>query len=237
VTVASISVIVPCYNTERYLGAALESVVAQRPAPLEVIVVDDGSTDGSGAVAESFGGVVRCYRHPHRGISAARNAGLAMARGDTVAFLDADDLWPQGSLACRLDRLTADDSLAYVSGLVEQFLSPELPEEVRQTLLCPPGLSRARCAGAMLIRQATIARVGSFDETLRVGETLDWVARADLAGLTHQIAEHVVLQRRIHETNTGSTNRNLRADYLQMLKKSLDRQRATGAPASRPVDG
>ncbi len=234
---ADISVIVPCYDTRRYLGEALESALAQRPAPAEVIVVDDGSTDGSPEIAESFGERVRCHRTSHRGISPARNTGLALARGALVAFLDADDVWTTDSLACRLEALEAGNRPECAAGLVEQFVSPELPDDVRQALACPPGTSRGRLAGALLVRREVFERVGSFEETLRVGETLDWVARADAAGVVTCTVERVVLRRRLHDANTGTRERDLRADYLRVLKGSLDRRRAAADRSAGPPPG
>lgn len=87
-----VSVVVPCFNAERWLGAALDSALAQTWAPLEVIVVDDGSTDGSVDVARSFGDRVTVLTGPNQGPSAARNRGLGVARGEHVQFLDSDDL-------------------------------------------------------------------------------------------------------------------------------------------------
>jgi glycosyltransferase involved in cell wall biosynthesis len=94
-----VSVVIPSFNGERYLGAAISSALDQSLPPLEVIVVDDGSTDGSAGVALSFGPRVRLIRQPNRGSAAARNAGLFAAKGSWVAFLDQDDLWDPAKLA------------------------------------------------------------------------------------------------------------------------------------------
>ena len=96
----ALSVIIPVWNGERYLGEAIESVLAQEAAPpMELIVVDDGSEDGSTAVAERFGPTVRCARIAHSGLAAARNAGLVLARGEYLLHLDADDVLPPRSIA------------------------------------------------------------------------------------------------------------------------------------------
>jgi glycosyltransferase involved in cell wall biosynthesis len=229
-----ISVIIPCRDTARYLGAAIESVLAQSPVPDEVLVVDDGSTDGSADIAERFGAPVRCDRQPHRGISLTRNRGLALATGDLIAFLDADDLWTPDSLAVRLACLTSDAAAGIATGLVEQFVSPELPDETQRTLLCPPGTQSGTVGGTMLVRREVFEQVGHFDPSFRIGETIDWVARARTHGVVVREVDRVVLRRRIHDANTGLTARPSRGDYLRVLKASIDRQRATTPAPPRP---
>ena len=100
-----LSVIIPCYNVEAHVGTAVRSALAQQGVELEVLVVDDGSTDGTAAVVEALlpeaGGRMRLLRGPHRGASAARNRGLAEARGTYVQFLDADDALLPGKLAAQ----------------------------------------------------------------------------------------------------------------------------------------
>ena len=222
-----LTVVVPCHNAARYLSDALASICDQSLQPAEVVVIDDGSTDDSHLVAERFAPLVRCIRQDNRGISEARNRGIALATGDVIAFLDADDLWTDGSLASRADVLAADPTIDCVAGMVEQFISPELPDEIRRTLVCPPGASAARVAGTMLVRRAVFDRVGLFDAAFHVGETLDWVARADAAGTVTRTVESIVLRRRIHGANTTARNARVKSDYLRVLKASLDRRRAS----------
>ena len=117
-----VSAIVPVHNGERYLGAALESIFAQRYEPLEVIVVDDGSRDGSVAVAAQF--AVRLVRQENRGVAAARNRGLAEARGDLLAFLDQDDAWPPGKLDTQVAFLAANPAVDFVLGAIAVLAEP-----------------------------------------------------------------------------------------------------------------
>lgn len=222
----SISVLIPCFNAERYVGEALGSVLQQSLAPAEIIVIDDGSTDRSMEVVRREAPGARVVRQPNGGISRARNHALRLASGEALAFLDADDTWPPDSLARRVAVLEADPALLAAAGLVDQFVSPELPDDVRRSLGAAPGALAARVAGAMLLRRQAIERVGEFDETLRVGETVDWVARADALGVAFGTIDHVVLRRRIHETNTGRRMTQDRSDYLRVLKASIDRRRA-----------
>ena len=94
-----VSVVIPVHDGERYLAAAIESVLEQTLPPAEVIVVDDGSTDSSVQVAERYAPQgVRCHSQANAGGGAARNRGVALSEGDFIAFLDADDLWELGKL-------------------------------------------------------------------------------------------------------------------------------------------
>ncbi|MGH7582275.1 MAG: glycosyltransferase family 2 protein [Gemmatimonadales bacterium] len=222
--------IVPCYNTERYLPAALGSICSQDCRVDEVLVIDDGSIDGSAAIADRWGAPVRCLRQPHGGAAAARNIGLDAARGDVLAFLDADDTWTPGSLSSRLDALAAAPDAGCAAGFTEQFISPDMIEDVGSRREPPAEPSRGRVLGAIVVRRGVVERIGRFDPTLRVGDTIDWVARIDAAGIATVTIERVVLRRRIHGANMGVQHREWRADYLRMLKQSLDRRRERPSP-------
>jgi glycosyltransferase involved in cell wall biosynthesis len=232
VTTPLISVIIPVYNGERYLGEAIESVLAEAYAPLELLVVDDGSSDGSAALAEGYGPRVQCYRQPHRGLAESLNYGMAQSQGMLLAFNDADDVWMPGKLARQTAALAADPTLDMVFGHVQQFISPELAD-----LQPPPRLDREPLKGihqgAMLIRRAALARTQGFDPTWRVAVTADWYLRALDAGLTYAIQPEVVMRRRVHGSNLTRHERQNYQEYLEILKRSLDRRRASRPDAPR----
>ena len=154
-----ISAIIVVYNGERYLAEAIESILAQTHPPSELIVVDDGSTDGTATIARGFAEVRYQYR-PNGGIGAARNLGLELARGDFIAFLDADDLWMPEKLAQQAAAFAADPQLGIVTGLIEQFHSPELDPAIAATIHCPRDPMPGHSFGAMLIRREVFSRVG-----------------------------------------------------------------------------
>lgn len=219
-----VSVVLPVYDRERYVGEAIESVLGQTYPVHELIVVDDGSTDGSVAVAERHARRgVTILRRANGGIGAARNTGIAAVTGDLVAFIDSDDVWLPDKLARQVDVLRADDGVQLVFGHLVEFLSPDREAELAGTLrlaLDPvPGL----CATTLLVRHDALRRIGPFDEALRVGEFIDWMARARDLGLTSRVLPETVARRRVHGGNTVLTRSN--ADYLRMIKSTLDRRR------------
>jgi len=229
-TESLISVIIPVYNGEKYLAEAIESVLAQTCRPIEIIVVDDGSTDRSADVARSFSEAVRYYYQPNSGSGAARNTGVKTARGSLLAFLDADDLWVKEKLSCQMPMLEADPSPDMVFGHVSHFYSPDLDEGMRKKVACPAGALPGYHAGTLLIRRDTFLHVGLFNPALQCGEFLDWSFRAKEKGLKELLLPDVLMKRRIHSSNMGILKRNTHtanthADYVRILKSSLDRRR------------
>jgi len=221
-----ISVVIPCYNAEAYLAQAIESALRQEAGLLEVVVIDDGSTDGSAGVARHFGGAVRYEYQANAGISAARNRGVELSVGRYLAFLDADDVWPEGSLQSRVDILRVHPGTACVFGAVEEFVSPDLHEDSGSRIRLAHPAQPARLAGSMLIEREAFLRVGFFDPRLTVGETIDWVARAEDVGISVRTADAVVLRRRIHRDNTVTREKARQNDYLRALRTTLARRRA-----------
>jgi len=218
--------VIGVYNAEAYLAEAVDSVLMQDYRPLELIVVDDGSTDGSGEVAQRYE-EVRLIQQANAGNGSARNTGLRAATGEFLAFLDADDRFTPGKLSLQMRALDEDPDLDMVFGHVQEFVSPELDEETRATIRPPAATPMPWTApNLMLIRRASFDRVGLFSTAVRVGVTVDWFARADEAGLRHRILPQTVLERRLHTQNNGLRERDSRSQYLQVLKAALDRRRA-----------
>jgi glycosyltransferase involved in cell wall biosynthesis len=228
-----ISVMIGVFNAAPYLGEAIESVLAQDYEPVELIVVDDGSTDGSGDVARGFPGI-RVVRQENAGNGAARNRAVEEAIGAFYAFLDADDRFTPGKLSLQKEALDADPELDMVFGHVREFLSPDLDEETRKTIRPPaPEPMPWTAPNLMLIRRESFHRVGQFTTAVRVGVTVDWFARASEAGLRYSILPEVVLERRLHTQNNGLRERASRTQYLEVIRQAMERRRAAALPDSR----
>lgn len=220
-----VSVVIPAFNGAQYLAEALDSVLRQTYAPIELTVIDDGSTDDTREVVTRFAGQVHYVHQTHQGLGMARNHGVRLSRGDMIAFLDADDVWSETKTARQVARLEAEPTVDMVFGLVEEFHSPELLASGVITNRLREGTLPGYLAGTMLINRHVFWRVGGF-EAWKVGEFVDWYLKAIEAGLTSDIVSEVVLRRRLHAGNMGIRHRAERGDYIRILKNALDRRRA-----------
>jgi glycosyltransferase involved in cell wall biosynthesis len=197
----------PVFNRERFVGEAIQSVLDQTYRPFELIVVDDGSTDGSAALARTFAGVL-VLEQEQAGPGAARNRGVAASRGELLAFLDSDDLMPPNKLELQARHLRQHPETAGVLG--EQELFGADPAHV------PPGFVGQQPLSIM-IRRSTFELVGPFGTDF--GEDLDWLCRAWGAGARIDSIDSVVLRRRVHE---GNITHDLRAGRLAMFRALKD---------------
>ena len=221
-TAEKISVVIPVYNAEPYLKEAIDSVIAQDYQPLELIVIDDGSVDGSAKIARSYPEVHYVYQE-NAGIAGAMNSGCQLATGAYIASLDADDIWKPGKLSLQTKAFAADPDLDMVFGFVEQFLDEAVKSvrEIRQDLGRMPGY----VSSVMLIKRQSFFKVGLYNPNYTVGEFIDWYLRAQEIGLRETVLPDVLLRRRIHDTNTGLLQRDARGDYIKVLKSMVDRRR------------
>lgn len=221
-----VSIIMPTYNTASYVVEAVKSVFTQTYSPIELIAIDDGSTDGTLEILKSFGDNVRIISDgTNVGIGGARNKGIRVARGEYIAFMDSDDIWNPKKLERQMKQLADNASLDISFTMIENFVSPDLSEEIKATRSFPSGPISGQISGTFVIRRATFDRVGELNPLYRVGEFIDWMSRAKEKGLTYDIVPEVLYLRRVHATNT-TANRPAQADYLKIMKAALDRKRA-----------
>ena len=220
-----VTVIIAVYNCEKYLAQAIESVLAQTYKAIEIIIIDDGSTDGSAEVAKSFLPQIKYYFQENSGLAAALNQGISLSQGKLIAFLDSDDLWVADKLTYQMRVFASNPDLEAVFGHVRQFKSPELDEASKQSIQIPVEVIPGYFKGTMLIKREAFERVGWFDSQIKIGDFLDWYLRASEQSLKSLMLPEVVTKRRLHKTNMGIRESKSYSEYLPILKASLDRRR------------
>lgn len=223
------SVVIPAYNAAAYLAEAVRSVCSQTIPPQRIVIVDDGSTDATAAVAHdlrqaALGPAIEIIQQENAGPAAALNRGAALIEDGLIAFQAADDIWMPEKTAWQLQALR--DGADIVFGHAQNFISPELAPAVAATLHCPPDPMPCELASVLLTRVETFRKVGWFAAQDRIGESLDWLGRANDLGLKSVILPQVVARRRLHGRNFSLTRRPDSKEYLQLLKGMLDRRRA-----------
>lgn len=225
---ALVSVIIPVYNGEKYLAEAIESVLSQTYKELEIVLIDDGSTDESASIAKRYGHNVRCFYQPNRGLSAALNHGVHTARGSFFSFLDADDVWVENKITQQMMMFANNPLLDIVFGHVRQFCSPELDVNQKSRLQGFTELLPGYFKGTMLIKREAFSLAGIFDTMWKVGDFVDWYLKALESGLKSVMLPDVLMMRRVHTQNMGIREQAHQRDYVRILKASLDRRRRKG---------
>jgi glycosyltransferase involved in cell wall biosynthesis len=220
-----VSVIIPAYNAAPYISAAISSVLEQEYEYLEIIVVDDGSTDGTAEVAATFGDRIRYFRIPNSGPSAARNFGIAKATGKYVAFLDADDWWFPGKIKTQLDILKNDTLVAFVCA---DWFNGENGDEEKTSALSSgyKALHEPASFDLMLdenfvntstvvVERDKLIKNGLFNERLRGAEDRHLWIRL-LTGGDAYICREILAFRRYHPGNTTATLSFIESQVMMM---------------------
>lgn len=226
-----VSAIIPVYNGEDFLADAISSIIRQNYEPLEIIVVDDGSTDGTASIAQGFPGVNYVYQE-NQGAPAARNRGLQMARGNLIGFLDADDLRSDDKLAFQTSWFRKKPSAEIIVGYTQRMQlikHREAKPEFRNYLEPVLGMNFI----ASLFRRSVFDKVGLIDETFPHCDDWDWFMRAKELGVGMLVHKEVSRFYRRHDNNI--TNKlDIENHYkMLMLKRSLDRRRPDKKGAAR----
>lgn len=242
-----ISITIPVYNRAAYIQEAIESIVRQRYAPLEIWAVDDGSTDAGAEIiarlakqlAEQNPPISLHYHYQeNQGPAAARNWGIQSATGAFLAFLDADDRWPTGVLHRHMAYLQAHPQTDAVQGMTQPFRANHHDEQASHTsnpfeargeyeepteelgeLTWSPKMDSG------LFRRAVFDRVGLMDESLRIAEDLDWFLRARECGVEIALLPDVAIEYRRHALNVTNRASATEKAKFQVLQASIRRKR------------
>jgi glycosyltransferase involved in cell wall biosynthesis len=224
-----VSVVIPVFNGEAFIGRALKSVLAQTWRPLEVVVVDDGSTDGTRAAVEAAGGPVRCVFQPNTGQPAATNRGIAESRGSIIALLDADDEWLERRLEKTVGPMLEDPriGLCYCHAWNvapdggRRLHGMEAVRHRRPWGIYPPPFI---CSPAATFRREVFEACGGFDPTLRAFNDSDLFIRVAERYAVREVPEPLVLihlhgdsQRHTHGAEVAA------AMILRVTLKALER--------------
>ena len=209
-----LSVIIPAFNAESFIASALDNVVAQQISSLEIIVVDDGSTDQTVARAEAHAARPRVVRRANGGPGAARNTGLEAALAPLVTFLDVDDKWPTDSLRRRLDVLLTHPEIRMAMGCVqlEGLDGKALPIKP----WAAPNL------GAGLYRRDVFTQIGNFEPSLLLDD-VDWFWRARDAGIPTAKLEEVTLQYRKHSRSLTASKTWIDLGLAKVIHRAHER--------------
>jgi glycosyltransferase involved in cell wall biosynthesis len=221
----TVSVIVPVFDTERYLAVALDSIVAQTWPADEVIVVDDGSTDASPDIASDYASryaEVRVLRQANSGPAAARNAGIDAASGRYLAFADADDQMMPDRLAVQLDCFARQPELEVVVGTEDIVVEPDASAGAETMARAVPGWrghERALHLMSMMARADVFERIGRFDASYRMAEDTEWFARAFAGKASILFIDDLLTHRRIHDQNASHRTEATRAALFRILRE------------------
>lgn len=209
-----VSVVIPVYNGERYLADALDSVFAQDYQPFEVIVVDDGSVDGSSTVVSHYK-EARYLHQPNQGVAVARNTGIAASRGEFVAFLDQDDLWPSHKLRVQMDFVMKNSHVDYFLTRQKVFLDPGVEPPVwlkNESLECD---QTGFLPGTLIAKKSLFSQIGDFDASYITASDAEWFFRAKDAHIPMAVIPEILLYKRIH---LGNQSAQVGAAHLELLK-------------------
>jgi glycosyltransferase involved in cell wall biosynthesis len=218
-----VSVIVPVYNGESYLGAALESIFAQDYRPFEVIVVDGQSVDNTASIAKSYK-QARYILQTDQGISNAYNIGIDASMGEFVSFLSHDDLWTPDKLTVQINYLMDHPEIEYSIAMVKFFLEPgcSIPPGFRKELFENDHVGQIM--ETLVAPKSLFQKIGKFDPDLTTAEDVDWFARANDSKIPMAVISRVLLYKRIHNKNISLNDPANNQNLLKALKRSIHRK-------------
>lgn len=219
-----ISVIIPIYNGSKYIEETLQSIAEQTYPAIEVVIIDDGSTDNTAEIVKKHD-VTYVYQE-NKGVSAALNLGVEVAKGDYIASIDADDLWDKNKSTKQMELFQADADLDIAFCHLEQFICPKVdPTEMKLYIPENVKVLEGYSSITMLAKSSVFQRVGLFNTAFSFGDFVEWYSRAKDAGIKSIMHPDIMAYRRIHKSNVGHNTTDARQDYMEIVKARLKRLR------------
>ncbi|MFN8575410.1 MAG: glycosyltransferase family A protein [Candidatus Sericytochromatia bacterium] len=214
-----ISVIIPLFNCEKYICESIGSILNQNYPDLEIIIVNDGSTDNYLEQIENFKNI-KLLSQENKGVSAARNRGIQEAKGDIIGFLDADDLWSDNYISSLLKYLINDDNYQISRGRTKMIKLINNNEFKEINTLFHPFL-----VGSALYKKSVFYDVGFFDELIKSGEDIDLVNRIKIhSNIKEKAIEDICLIYRRHETNMTKSPDDIKKAIFDVIRKNIQRK-------------
>jgi teichuronic acid biosynthesis glycosyltransferase TuaG len=223
-----VSAIIPTYNYARYAAAAVESALSQSFKDLEIVVVDDGSTDETAETLRPFGRCIRYIRQAHRGLAAARNMGIRVSRGRYLAFLDSDDLWLPDKTSMQIAQLDPNPAVGLVyceAALFTEASPTEIPHSYwahHPSGRILPSLLRHNVVPSPtpMVRREMFDQVGLFDESLGACEDWDmWIRIAQVSEFGY--VDRVLAKYRLHSANMSLDHERMMRNRFRVLEKAF----------------
>jgi len=220
--------VVPVRNGSAYVAEAIESILGQTRPPVECLVIDDGSTDGTEDLVQRFGRDVTYVRQNHAGVSSARNHGAALAHGALVAFLDHDDVWLPAKLERQVAALAASEATIALCGVavvdergnVRRTLRLRPRDDLITGMLTFDGTETVSCSSTGLVQREQLLKIGGFDPALSVSADWDLLFRMALAGPVAYVDEPLV-RYRVHGANMSSDIAMMERDMTYAFAKAF----------------
>lgn len=219
-----VSVIIPLYNRKNYIGEAIESVLTQDYPTVELIVIDDGSTDKGSEVVKNYPSA-KYFWQANAGPGAARNLGVAHSSGEILAFLDSDDLWLPTKLSRQVDCWAETTSPAVFVCETRLHFAADQPLPTGYSRRMLEGSFPAYLPSAMMVSRAVFDQVGGFDPSYRSGQDTDWFFRAVEMGIERVVVPSVLFQKRMNGDNITGAVEKTRTTMMKLLRASLQRKR------------
>jgi glycosyltransferase involved in cell wall biosynthesis len=215
-----ISIIVPVYNGEKYIAETLTSILSQDYTPIELIVVNDGSTDKSDEIIRSYKDV-KYFCQENRGVPSARNFGIKQSNGEFIAFSDQDDLWNPGKLTDQVNYLVENPVCEYVVSKRKIYMEPGIqrPSWLKKELLDSEDVDYS--PSSLLARASLFQKIGFFNADFENASDVDWFFKAKNAGIQKGIIDKVLYLKRVHEDNQSNRVQALHREYLQLIRQSI----------------
>lgn len=226
-----VTVIIPVYNGGKFLEEALQSVFDQTYQNMEIIVVDDGSTDNSADIAQRYPGVNYIYQE-NQGVSVARNTAITKAKGEFIAFLDSDDFWMPDKLSIQIEYMLRNPEFRITTTDKTNFLEPgtQLPNHLKQ--IDNWETMEENIPSTMVVHHSVFKEIGNYSPDYRASEDIEWIWRATDASISIKKVEKNLVRRRLHGSNLSWVMvKDHKTNLMRILRESVARKQGRSGSA------